>query len=160
MYFERDKGIFCFNAIDLDRIVILHIAWTHLCVPCQYIALHTKRLTRGTGRHILTLITLFAAGDVDILEIPVGAAAITAENVHGHSIIADRAGDTIDSNTGDLDIVTGIASRATVLVVLLDNNTVVRDSGQLDVGVGDVADGAGLPDNGLDARAVRRIADS
>lgn len=122
-------------------------------------ALRTKRLTRGTGRHIFTLITLLAARDVDILKAPVGAAAITAENVHGHSIIADRAGHTVDSNAGNLDIVTGLASRATVLVVLLDNNTVVRDSGQLDVGVGDVADGAGLVDDGLDAHAVRRVAD-
>ena len=123
------------------------------------IALRTQKLTRGTGRHILTLITLLAARDVDILEGPVGAAAFTAENVHGHSIIADRAGHTVDSDIGDLDIVTGLASRAAVLVVLLDDDAVVGDSGQLDVGVGDVADGAGLVDNGFDAHAVRRVAD-
>ena len=123
------------------------------------IALRTQKLTRCTGRHILTLITLLAARDVDTLEGPVGAAAFTAENVHGHSIIADRAGHTVDSDIGDLDVVTGLASRAAVLVVLLDNDAVVGDSGQLDVGVSDVADGAGLIDNGLDAHAVRRVAD-
>lgn len=55
--------------------------------------------------------------------------------------------------TSDGDATGGSTGRAAVLVVLLNDDAVVRDSGKGDVLVCDVLDGASRAINGLDADA-------
>ena len=59
--------------------------------------------------------------------------------------------DVVDSQTGNGDTVGGGSGRASVLVILLDDDTVLGDSGEGDVLVGDALDGALGAGDGLDA---------
>lgn len=66
--------------------------------------------------------------------------------------------DVVDSKTGDRDAGGGVTSWGAVLVVLLDNDTVIGDAREGDVFVGDAGDGSRSIVNGLDADTVRRVA--
>lgn len=61
--------------------------------------------------------------------------------------------DVVDSQIGDGDTAGGGSGRAAVLVILLNDDTVLGDSGESDVLVGDALDGAGGAVDGLDADA-------
>ena len=61
----------------------------------------------------------------------------------------------VDSQIGDGDTVGGLSGRAAVLVILLDDETVLGDSGEGDVLVGDALDGAGGAGDSLDANTCR-----
>ena len=63
--------------------------------------------------------------------------------------------DVVDSQIGDGDTAGGGSGRAAVLVILLDDDTVLGDSGEGDVLVGDALDGAGSAVDGLDANTCR-----
>lgn len=68
--------------------------------------------------------------------------------------------DVVQVNIGDGGSTAGLASRAFVGVVLLNNDAVVGDSGQGGIRVGDVVNlAAGRVGVGLDADCVRRVDD-
>lgn len=69
--------------------------------------------------------------------------------------------DVVQVDIGDRGSTAGLASRAVIGVVLLDDDTVVGDAGHGDVRVGDVVNlAAGRVGVGLDADCVRRVDDS
>lgn len=114
-------------------------------------------LARSTRGNILALGACLAASDVHSLPGPVTTAALPAENVHFDSVGLDSTSDTVNGQVGDRNASGRGTGRAAVLVVLLDDDPVISDTGQLDVGVGDLADGAGGVVHGLDADAVSRV---
>jgi len=90
-------------------------------------------LARNARRNVLTVIARLATSNVDALPGPVSAAAITAEDEDRVGIVLNGTSDAVKGNAGDLNVVAGGAGRATVLVVLLDDDTVVGDTRELDV---------------------------
>jgi hypothetical protein len=79
-------------------------------------------------------------GDVDILPGPVSARAIAAENVDVISIAFHGARDAIHGEVRDGDTIGRGAGRRAVLVVLLNDDAVLRDTRDRDVLVGDISD--------------------
>ena len=115
---------------------------------------------RGTGGNVLALAAGLTAGDVNAGHGPVSAAAVTAEDVDLNSVGVNRASDFLELNIGDGDTVGGGTGGVTVLVVLLNDDTVVGDTGDLDVGEGDVLNGTGGVVDGLDTDTVLGVRDS
>lgn len=117
---------------------------------------------RNLARHAGGLVLagrVVATGQVNAGPGPVGAAALAAENVDGGGVGVDGAGDAVHGQALDGDVVGGLAGGPAVLVVLLDDDALLVDVGELDVRVGDVGHVAGLVDDGLDADAVVRVGD-
>lgn len=113
-----------------------------------------SNLARSTRRHILALTASLTTSDGISRPGPVRAATATAKNVDVSSAALDSAGNLLDSQVGNGDTSSGGTGRAAVLVILLDDNTIARDLGQLDVGEGHARDcTSGLVD-GLDAHTV------
>lgn len=117
-------------------------------------------LARSTGRNVLAFIAGLATREVNTGPGPVRARAVTAENVDLGGVILESTGDAVNGDISDGDTGGGGAGGRAVLVVLLDDDTVVGDSGELDVRVGDLADITGLLVDGLDADTVGGVADS
>jgi len=65
--------------------------------------------------------------------------------------------DVVQGQTGDGDSIGGSTGRAAVLVVLLDDNTVLGDTRESDVLVSDTLDGTGGAGDGLDADTFDEI---
>lgn len=110
-------------------------------------------LAASTTRNILTAGTLLSTGNTNTLPSPVGAAALTTQNVDFGSRAGDATRNTVDGETGDGDAGGGCTGRTAVLVVLLDDDAVFGDAGEGDALVGYAGDGAGGTVDGLDADA-------
>lgn len=95
----------------------------------------------------------------NLLEVEV--AALGTENIDTLSALLGHAAvDVVQVDIGDGGSTAGLASRAVVGVVLLDDDAVVGDAGHGNVRVGDVVDlAAGRVGVGLDADCVRRVND-
>lgn len=128
--------------------------------PIQTQKYPCDNLTRGARGHVLTFTASLATSEVNVLPGPVTAAIVTTQDVHLDSVALDGASDTIDSHILDSDTVRWVTGRGTILVVLLDNNTVVGDAGESDVGESDVGDGTSGIVNSLDTDTVLGVADS
>jgi hypothetical protein len=116
-----------------------------------------SNLARSDRRHVLALAASLTARDIVSRPGPVRAATVAAENEDGSSLALNTAGNLLDSQTGNGDTGGGSSGRATVLVILLDDDTVLGDVGQLDVGEGHVRDVTGGLVDGLNADAVVRV---
>lgn len=116
--------------------------------------------TRSSIRNILTRITFFSARDIDTLPSPILAASIAAEDIDRSSVVRHGARHAIDGEIGDRDPVRRFACRAPVLVVLFDDDSIIGDVGQLDVGVRDLRDGAGGTVDGFNANAILGVGDA
>ena len=112
---------------------------------------------RHTTRLAFALAASLAASNADTRNSPVRARS--AEDVVGARIRADGPSDVRQGDVGDRDAIGGRASRRAVLVVLLDDDTVRRDSGESDAGVCDVLHAAGGAGDGLDADTVCGVCD-
>lgn len=121
---------------------------------------NTLLVARSARGNVLALAAGLTAGDVNAGHGPVRAAAVTAKDVDLNSVRVNRASDVLEGNIGDSNTVGGGTGRVTVLVVLLDDDTVVGDAGELDVGVGDVLDGTSSVVDSLDANTVLGVRDS
>jgi len=103
--------------------------------------LHSRDNLAGCTRgYILTIIAGLAASQADITPGPIAAAVLGAQNVDLLGVIFKRTSDAVHSQIGDRDTVSRGTSRRTVLIVLLDNNAVVGDTGEGDIGKGHLAD--------------------
>lgn len=102
---------------------------------------------------------LDTASDLVAGPLPVGAGALTAKDISLNTLGGHRASDAGNLEVGDGDTGGGLAGRGAVLVVLLDDDTVLGDVGEGDVLVGDVGDGASSARDGLDADTVVRVDD-
>lgn len=119
-------------------------------------------LARDAIRSILAVAVRLASGDRDIIPGPVGASARAADddNVVAGAGHGAGAGDVAEGKVGDWDAAGGLAAvEVAAVVVLLDEDAVLRDARQRDVLVRDAGDGARLVLDGLDADAVDRIGD-
>lgn len=85
--------------------------------------------------------------------------AVGAKDVDVGAARLDGADNLVDGEVGDGDASGGSASGAAILVVLLNDDSVLGNVGQRDVVVLDVGDGASSARNGLDAHAVVRVGD-
>lgn len=119
----------------------------------------TRLAGSATAGDVLALGALLSTGDTVAGPGPAGAGALAAEQVGVGAGRGDGALDAGDSEVGDRDTGGGGTGRAAVLVVLLDDDTVLGDVAQGDVVEGHAGDLAGGAGDGLDADAVVRVAD-
>lgn len=95
----------------------------------------------------------------DAVTSPGPVLARRAEDVYVGTGGLDGAGNLVDGHIGDGDAGCRGAGRAAVLVVLLDNNTVLGNVGKSDAVILDVGDGSSGTRHGLDANTVVRVGD-
>lgn len=117
-----------------------------------------RHLARSSGWDTGALLGGGSSGDVDATPGP--AAAACAENVDVDTSAGDGTSDTIDGKVGDGNTAGWLSGGGSVLVILLDDDTVGRDARELDVLVGDALDGSGGARDSLDADTVGRVGDS
>lgn len=110
-------------------------------------------LARSAGRHTRALAALLTTSEGVSSPGPVLAAAVTAEDVDVSTAALNGTGNLLNLEAGNGDTGGGLAGRAAVLVILLNDDTVLGDSGESDVLVGDALDGTGGAVDGLDADA-------
>ena len=113
----------------------------------------------GAGGNVGARGALGSASDLVARPLPVGARALTAEDVGLNTLGGHRTSDAGNLEVGDGDTGGRLAGRGAVLVVLLDDDTVLGDVGEGDVLVGNVGDGASGAGDGLDADTVVGVAD-
>ena len=113
----------------------------------------------GAGGDVGALGALGSASDLVARPLPVGAGALTAKDVGLNTLGGHGASDAGDLEVGDGDTSGGLAGRRAVLVVLLDDDTVLGDVGEGDVLVGDVGDGASGAGDGLNTDTVVGVGD-
>jgi hypothetical protein len=90
---------------------------------------------------------------------PVGARSLTAEDVDIKTLSSDATLDVLDGEASNRDTSGGLAGRAAVQVVLLDDDTVLGNVLEGDVGVADAGDRAGGARDSLDADTVVGVGD-
>lgn len=115
------------------------------------------RLTRSTARNTLTITATLTTSDVNTTPSPITARSAKDVNLFG--IRVHRSSNAIESDISNRDARSGFSSRRSVFVILLDNDAIVRDAGNLVVGVSDILDGTGGVVDGLDAEAVGGVCD-
>lgn len=116
-----------------------------------------KRLARSTARDTLAGSGLLATGDAVVLPRPV--LAVGAQDVDVGALGGDSAVDVADGEVGDGDTSSRRTGGLAVLVVLLDDNTVLGDVLEGDVLVDDIGDGTSSTGDSLDADTVVRVRD-
>lgn len=84
-------------------------------------------LARGRARDVHAVVALLATLDVNTRPGPVGASALSAEDVDRGSLGRDAASNVLNGETSDRNAIGGLASRGAVLVVLLDDDTLLGD---------------------------------
>lgn len=82
-------------------------------------------LARCTRRHIAAVGASLATGHLDIRPRPVGAATLAAQNINISSAALDSASHPFEGEVGDGNASSRSASRATILVVLLNDNALL-----------------------------------
>jgi hypothetical protein len=107
-------------------------------VSCAESRLAAGRLAAGNAGDVLAAGAGFATGELDARPSPVRAGTRGAQNVDIGSGARDGPGNLAHLQVGDGNTAGGGASGAAVLVVLLNDNTVLGDAAQGDVGVVDV----------------------
>lgn len=117
-----------------------------------------RHLARGSVWDTLAVVRVRSTSDVNSSPGPVAAAS--AENVDVDTVAGDGTGNTVDGEVGDGDTVSWGTGWGSVLVILLDDNTVVGDVAESDVLVGDTGDGSSGIGDSLDTDTVLRVADS
>jgi hypothetical protein len=121
----------------------------------------SKRLARSTaGGDVHAACALLSTSDSVTRPGPVGARALTAEDVDIKTLSSNSTLDVLDGEASDRDTSSGLAGGATVLVVLLDDDTVLGDVVEGDVLIGDTGDGTGSARDSLDADTVVGVDDS
>lgn len=108
----------------------------------------------GRARNVGASLGLLAAGDVDAAPRPVGASTLRAQDVNVGALLEHVSSDLVELDVGDRDATAGLARRLAVLVVLLDDNTLLDNILEGNVLVQDVVNLANRIGNGLDADTV------
>lgn len=111
-------------------------------------------LTRSTSRNVLALGASLTTSDGDTGPGPVSAAARSTENVDISSVALDGTGDLREGDIRDLDTVGRGTSGAAVLVILLNDESVLGNTGKSDILELDVGDGTGGIVDGLDTDTI------
>ena len=111
-------------------------------------------LTRSTSRNVLALGASLTTCDGDTRPSPVSAAARSTENVDISSVALHGAGNLLEGDVRDLDTVGWGTSGAAILVILLNNESVLGDTGKGDILELDVGDSTGGIVDGLDTNTV------
>lgn len=116
-------------------------------------------LARSPRWEVLAPSARLATSNRDTLPRPPGTSALSAKNVNIRSGRGNRARHSVDNQAGDWDTSGWCSGRRSVLVILLDDDTVLGDGGQCDVLVGDALDGSRGVVDGLDTHAVLGVLD-
>jgi hypothetical protein len=90
---------------------------------------------------------------------PSRARSASTEDINWNSRAGNSSGDTRNSKTGNWDTGGWLSSWRSVLVILLDDDTVLADVGESDSLIGDVLDGSLGARNGLDTDTVLGVDD-
>jgi hypothetical protein len=119
-----------------------------------------RHLARCTSRDIQALGALLTSSNAVASPCPARASTLSTKNVHIRAFGRNSSRDILDRQTGDRHTSSRCASRATVLVILLNHNAVFCDVRELNVLVRDAADRPSCTIDGLDAHAVVRVGDA
>lgn len=117
------------------------------------------RLARSTTWDVLASSALLSTSNGVSGPSPSRARSASAKNVDVGSGRGDGTLDILDSETGDGDTGSGSASWGSVLVILLDDDTVLGNAGEGDVLVGYALDGSSGAVDGLDTDTVLGVLD-
>jgi hypothetical protein len=113
-----------------------------------------ERLARSTRRNVRASTAFLTPSNRVTGPGPSRARSLSAKNVNISSRAADRALNILDRKTSDRDACCRCASWGAVLVILLDNDTVLGDTGEGNTAVGDSANASGGTRDCLDADTV------
>jgi hypothetical protein len=119
-----------------------------------------SRSLGAAARRVVTAASLTTSSDGNPREREVRAAVTTTKNVVIHTVIGSSTSDIDERDTGDSHTVGRVTSSATVQVVLLDIDTIVRDARHGDVlvdNVGNAASGIGVALNTAAVLAVNNL---
>jgi hypothetical protein len=120
----------------------------------------SQHLARSAGRDTGAASALLSTSDAVARPGPVGAATLTAKDVDVSTLGGDSTLDVLNSEASNRDTGSGLASGGAVLVVLLDDDTILGDVLESDVLVGNARDGTSGARDGLDADTVVRVDNS
>ena len=120
-----------------------------------------KHLARSNARNVLAAVVLLTTRDLNVVPSPAGASTLSTNDgsVLALGVNSVLSLDVLESEVGDGETAGGVAVEVTAVVVLLDENTVLLDVGEGDVGVGNLVDLAGLVLESLDADTVGGVGD-
>ena len=92
-----------------------------------------ESLARSSAWDVRALGRFLSTGESDTTPSPAGARSLSAKDVNSGSAGGNRSSDTGYGETGDGDAGGGCAGWGAVLVILLDDDTVLGDVGEDDV---------------------------
>jgi len=120
-----------------------------------------QHLARSHAGNVLAAIVLLTTGNLNVGPSPASASTLSTNNssVLALGVNSVLALDVLEGEVGDGKTAGGATVEVTAVVVLLDEDTVLLDLGEGDVGVGDLVDLAGLVLEGLDAETVGGVGD-
>ena len=119
-----------------------------LSIDLTYASRRNLDSTRRSGRYIRAL-SFLATSDIDLFPRPLRA--VCAEKVDICSVTRYSPVHIVDRQVSDGHAGGGLPGRAAVLVILLDDDTIIRDARQCDVFVRHARHGPSGSGNGLDA---------
>jgi hypothetical protein len=112
-------------------------------IPWDSLSLTTSSyLSWAATRRVITTTRHAAASNTNIRKREIRTRSITTQDVVIRSIIRGRTSDVRHRDARNRDAVCGVASRSAIQVILLDIDAIVSDTGEHNVGVGDVRDRA------------------
>ena len=131
-----------------------HSCWSYLAV------LKLERLARSTRRNVGASSAFLTSSNRVTGPGPSRARSRPAKNVNISSRAADRAFNVLDCKASNRDACRGCASWGSVLVILLDDDTVLSDTGERNVAVGNSANASSSTRDCLNADTVLGVLDS
>lgn len=111
-------------------------------------------------RHILALRTRLPPGHTHATPLPIRARPTRTQNINLRRPTRHRPRHPLHRQPGNRHARRRRPRRASILIVLFDDDPIARDAAQLDVGVGDAGDRSGGAVDGLDTHPVLRVGDA
>lgn len=133
------------------------LSFFSLSLSILFAPILVRNLARCAIRHALALGALLATSDANATPFPV--AARSAENVNLFRVICHCSRDILHGNIRDRDATRWGSCGRAVLVILFNDDAVVGNVGEFDIGIGDVLDRSFGVVHSLDANSVGRVRD-